>query len=577
MAPDIILSATTGILSSKATLNAEITNVYGETITDRGFEWGEVSGNYEHSWSEAVDGAGAFNHQITSLNELETYYFRAWATSAGGTTYTGEGAFNTIANAYSINISGVSRAGDVLANTLGVEDVINDQVNTCAFSLIDLSGNGMPSTDQTVIITQEDGTVLFGGYITSIVKTKSETGLAMAEIECVDMSRLLDRQLAHKSYENMTDKAIIQDLVDTYCAGSGITTDNVVEGVTITQISFNYMQISQAIKKIAELAGRWWYIDDQKDIHYFPVSTTSTPFDITDTNASHIEMEISSDADNIKNRVYVRGGTKLSDFTTYETVGDGTAIKFPLPDKPHSVTVAVDTGAGYVTKTLGIKNIDTSGFDWYLNFQEKYIEQDSGGVVLTSTDKLKVTYKYDIPIIVAVENQASIIEHGVHEFAISDKSITTTQSARDRASAELTDYANTLVEGRFTTTTDGFHSGQTININLTDYGINDNYVVQRVNARSLGNGVFHYDIEVASAQTMGIIKFLIDLLEADRNLIEIDSDEVIDELYETSDALLSDSLLENLTIDSAGPYSTWCVDSLETTQTRAVWNLFQFG
>lgn len=478
---------------------------------------------------------------------------------------------------YSIEIAGIDRTTDVLADTLTIEDVLNDQQNNCSFAIIDRSGNGLPATDDEITITLEDATILFSGYIVKVQIEKKKAGTPIATISCVDQARLLDRNLVHRTYENMTDKAIIEDIVSRYCAGFGITTTNVLEGVTITQISFNYIQPSQAIKRIAKLTNRNWYIDYEKDIHYFPMLTDTAPFDIDISNNDYINLRISKDTTQLKNRVYVRGGTQLSDFTTYEEKGDGIKTKFVIPDKPHDVTIEVDRGGGYVEESVGIKNIDTTGFDWYLNFQEKYIEQDTGGAILDATDTVKVTYKYDIPILVAVEDTASILENGVKEFPIFDKSITTTQSARDRASAELTDYANDLIEGGFSTYTLGFRSGQYIHVNLSEYGVDDDYLVQKVTARSIGGGLFLYDVSLASAKTMGIIKFLIELLEANKNLIELDDDEVIDELFELTDSLLSDSLQDNLTIDSAGAYRTWCVDSLEATVTRAIWNLFEWG
>lgn len=480
--------------------------------------------------------------------------------------------------AYNITINGMDRTSDIISGSIRVEDAINDKTNTCRFQLMDLSSSGMPATDEEVIITLDDDTVLFGGYITSIQQSSiSKTGAVMASIACIDYIYLLDRNLVHKTYEDMTDEAIIDDIVATYCPGFGVTTTNVVEGVTIDQISFNYLQPSQCLKKICDLTGRNWYIDYDKDVHYFPLTTNSAPFNITSASANYKNLNISKDASQLKNRIYVRGGTKLSDATDYITYGDGVKTKFVLPDKPHDVTVYVDTGGGYVEKTLGVKNLDLSGYDWYLNFQEKYIEQDSGGSVLSTAHRLKVNYTYDIPILVAQENTASILANGVKEFAIFDKSIKTTQAARDRASAELTDYANDIVEGSFSTMTTGFRSGQYININLSDYSINDDYIVQKVRAESIGSGNFIYTVYLASSKTMGIIRFLIELLEANKNLIELDDNEVIDELVNLSDSLLSDSLTETLTIDSAGPYRTWCSDSLESTATRAVWNLFEWG
>lgn len=479
----------------------------------------------------------------------------------------------TYADHYYVTINGVDRTADILNLTPYVEDILNDQQNTCTLKLIDRSGLGIPETDEEIIIYLEDQPILFGGYIIKTDLQQREYGEVTANLTCVDYSRLLDRNLVHEGYQDMTDKEIIEDIIETYCPGFGITTDHVTEGVTISQITFNYMQPSQCLKKICELTGRNWFIDYDKDIHYFPMDTNVAPFNITDgTNVDN--LKISKDATQIKNRVYVRGGTYLSDFTTYSEKGDSSKRKFVLPDKPHNVTVTVNG----VSKSVGIKNVNLSGYDWYLNFQEKYIEQDSGAVILSNTDVLTVTYKYDIPILVAVEDTASIIESGIHEFAIFDKTISTTTSARDRAQAELTDYANDLIEASFETYEPGFRSGQYVNIDREDFNVDANYIVQQVTARAYGAGIYKYTISLASAKTMGIIKFLIELLEANRNLIELDPNETVDELFLVSDSLLSDSLTDNLTIDSSGPYFTWCTDSLQSTPiTRARWNLFQWG
>lgn len=474
--------------------------------------------------------------------------------------------------AYSITIAGIDRTTDVDNLTPVIQDVVNEQVNQLDLSLKNRSGNGIPETDDEIIITLADGTRLFGGVVLKVRKNKS-AGILTAYLHCVDYTRVLDRNLVHKSYEDMTDKQIIEDIVATYCAGFGITTNNVTTGATIDKISFNYIQPSQAFRKLAQLTGRNWYIDYTKDIHYFPLTTNEAPFDITDTSALHKNLEIVTDGSQVKNRVYVRGGTKLSDTTTYEEKGDGEKTKFVLPDKPHDVSVAVNG----TPKTLGIKNVDLSGYDWYLNFQEKYVEQDSGGAVLTSSDTLTISYKYDIPILVALENTASIEENGVYEFPIFDKTIETTQAARDRAAAELTDYANDLIEGSFTTWTDGFRSGQYINITSTEYDVSADYLVQRVTARSMGAGKYEYTVFIASAKTLGIIRFLIELLEANRNLIELDDDEVVDELFMISDSLNSDSLTESLTIDSTGPYHTYAVSTETTPITVGRYELSQWG
>ncbi len=576
-APTVTTSPASAIAKTTVTLNGNITATGGVNPTIRGFEYNTVTDIADKTTIETGSfSTGAFTASIIGLTPNTTYYFRAYATNSAGTSYGTWESFTTSPATYNVTINGVDRTADVLNQTISIEDVLNDQQNTCGFALINRSGSGVPATDDSISITLDDGTKIFSGYIQKVDLSKQEQGVILAICNCIDEVWLFDRNLVHKTYEAMTDAEIIEDIVATYCPGFGITTDNVVEGVTIDQISFNYVQPSQALRKICDLTNRNWYIDYDKDIHYFPLLTNTTPFDIDSTNNDYFQLKISKDNTQLKNRVYVRGGTKLSDPTTYEEFGDGVKKKFVLPDKPHDVTIQVNTGAGYVTKTLGIKNVDTTGFDWYLNFQEKYIEQDSGGAVLTTAHKVKLTYSYDIPILVAVENPTSIMTDGVKEFPIFDKSITTTQAARDRATAELTDYAQDLIEGSFSTYTAGFKSGQYININLSEYDVNADYIVQRVVAKALGGGLYEYEVSIASAKTMGIIRFLIELLEANKNLIELDDNESIDELFSLSDSLIADSITESLTIDSAGPYRTWCNDSLDAVTTRMRWDLFEW-
>lgn len=572
--PSVSTTSVTSITTTSASLQGSIGSIGDSAVTIRGFDYGVTPESDKVSSTTGSYSTGAYSQTVTGLNIGTTYYYRAFATNSIGTSYGDWLTFTTTSSQYSITIDGNVRTGDILNQTLVIEDVLNDKQNTCSFALVDLSGNGIPSEDQEIIITGIDGVKLFAGYIVKIDIAKKGMGMVTAYIECVDYVRLFDRNLVHKSYTAMTDSAIIEDIVSTYCSGLDITTDNVTTGVTINQISFNYVQPSQALRRICDLTGRNWFIDYDKDIHYFPTTTDVSPFNIDSSNNEYSSLKITKNSTQIKNRIYVRGGTELSDPTTYSVKGDGIATKFPIPDKPHNVSITING----VSKTLGIKNIDTSGYDWYLNFQEKYVEQDSGGIVLTTTDSLVLTYEYDIPILVAQENPTSIAEHGVQEFAIFDKSISTTTSARDRATAELTDYANRLIEGSFQTYTTGFKSGQYININLSEYDVNADYIVQKVIGRSLGSGVYVYDVSIASAKTMGIIRFLIELLEANKNLIELDENEVVDELFSLTDALLSDSLIDSLTIDSMGAYATWCTDSLDSSPiTRAVWNLWQWG
>lgn len=579
--PTLTTSPTTSISYTNALGNAVINT--GADIFRRGFQF-NTSAIAPPSGTNEVYENGAFSTGSYSLTvggfiPGQRYYVRAFAENADGVGYGGWDTFVALANTYNVEINAVDRTGDIVNGSISIDDSVNDTVNTCRLVIDDLSNSGIPENDEEIVITAMDGTIMFAGYVVnvSLSSKTSGGGKVLATVNCVDYTRDLDANLVHETYENMTDKEIIEEIIETYCPGMGITTANVVSTVTVEQIAFNYLQPSECFRKLAELSGNSWYIDYEKDIHYFPLVTNVSPFNITSASADYSNLKISKDASQIKNRVYVRGGTKLSEYTNYYEVGDGEKVQFVLPDKPHDIIIYVDRGAGYVEESCGIKNIDTSGYKWYLNYQEKYIEQDEGETVLSDTDKLKVVYKYDIPILVAVENTQSILDNGQKEYAIFDKSISTTQAARDRASAELIDYANRLISGSFDTFETGFISGQYIHINLADYDVDDDYLIQKVSAKSMGAGTYKYTVSIASAKTIGIIKFLVKLLEANKNLVELDDNEVIDELLQLTDSLLSDSLIDSLTIDSCGPYNVYQSDSAPIEDTGiGRWGLSQY-
>lgn len=577
--PTVVTNAPTAITSHGATFNGNITNTGGASVTERGFQFATTQNPDQIINALGSFSTGAYALSPTNLFNALTYYVRAYAVNSAGTGYGAWVSFTTLAGGYKVTINGIDRTADIINQTIQITDSINDKQTTCQFTLYDLHSLGIPTTGQEIIITLDSGTRIFAGFLITRRKYNKRGTLVLYDFTCVDYTYLLDERLVNKSYlGGQTDQAIIQDMINNFCQDSGITTMNVQLGVTIDMIAFNYEQPSKVMRMISDLTGRNWYIDYNKDLHYFPITQNPAPFNITDSQTyasgqGYWDLELTDDQSQLKNRVYVRGGTSLSTTTTASQKGDGTKKKFNLPDKPHSVVVTVNG----VTKTLGTKNIDLSGFDYYLNYDEKYIEQDAGATVLGTSDTLQVSYTYDIPILVAVDNTTSIASQGLHEFLIVDKTITTTLAARARASAELTDYANNIVEGYFYTYTDGFRSGQYVNVNSAVLGItNTNYIIQKVVATSLGGGKFVYQVYLASAKTLGIIRFLVEMLQANKNLAQVATNEVLDNLVSLSDSLDPNSLSEVLTIDSAGPYRTWCKDSLEVTITRARWNLFEW-
>lgn len=425
-----------------------------------------------------------------------------------------------------IEIAGVDRTACLINRTITIVDEEAGSPNQLQAIFYDYDGLGAPELDEEIVIT-EGTTKLFAGKILQLSYNRlgSETTINLV---ATDYTRELDRRLVVENYQNKTDAEIIQDIVARYTQGTGITATDVETGITAKNIVFNYLPPSQALKKLTDLSGKIWWLDYDKNIHYVALTTYQAPFDIDTDNAQYSNLQISKDNTDIRNRVYVRGGTYLSDAITISMVADGEQTIFNLPEKPHEITME----EGGVAKTIGIKNISApADFDYLLNYQEKYIEK-ANGTPPTASTVMEFTFKYNVPVLVAVEDRDSIEEIGTYEYAIFDTDLNNQDDARERAQAELTDYAKTLVDGTFETIVTGFQAGQYIHIDLPSLDIDDDYLVQKVTARSIGGGTLTYTIDIVNTKKLGIINFLIKMLEQGKNLVTTNIDETVDELYE---------------------------------------------
>jgi hypothetical protein len=81
----------------RATLNGEIATTGGINCDERGFDWGESSGNLDqHPTTEkGTFGTGSFSLVITGLESNKTYYFKAKAHNSIGWGYGLEKSFST--------------------------------------------------------------------------------------------------------------------------------------------------------------------------------------------------------------------------------------------------------------------------------------------------------------------------------------------------------------------------------------------------------------------------------------------------------------------------------------------------
>jgi len=421
----------------------------------------------------------------------------------------------------------VDRTKNIDRNSLRIENILTSEVDNCFLRILYYGSKTFKPTVGDEIKIYDGADKIFAGIVVRITEHLLSAKLIAFDIECSDYTYFADKKLVAKTYSSQTINNIIADIASTYL--TDFTTVNVSCDITIDYVAFNYEQPSKCFQRLAELVGYDWYIDYDKDIHFFSKETNLAPFNLTDTNGYYIfkSLKIIRDISQIKNVVYVRGGEYLADWFTENQFGDGAKRDFKTAYKYNSIEVKV----GGASKTVGIDYVDDpDDYDCLYNFNEKVVKfkdanKPGDGVAVDISG-----YPY-VPVIVEAKDQDSIDENGEYWFKIIDKSIKTKAGARERGKGELAAYSGRISEGSFITYKKGLRSGQLINIQSTIRDLDENFLINRVSAKMRTEDEMMYNVSLVSTKTMGIIEFLQKLLMADDRKLTINEDEVVDKLW----------------------------------------------
>lgn len=450
-----------------------------------------------------------------------------------------------------LEIDGVDKSSSIEWNSLTYTEVLTKEVDMLTFTVKDSPSKYIPSLGDEVVLSQ-DGTKLFGGVV--IEKRESVLGgiLVGYDISCKDWSYYLDGKLVVKSYENMTVEAIVLDIMSTYT--TGFTVVNVKPGgVTIESMRFNYEQVTSALTKLAQSVGYDWYVDPDRDLHFFDRETNVAPFELNDTggNFEWKTLEINQSVVDIRNSIYVRGGNYKRAIAEGAAVdvyeGDGTRQVFQLAYQYDNLVVKKNG----VAQTVGVDNITDPGtVDVLYNFAEKIIRfpvaPTAGYDVVAYGDAYT-------PIIAQARDQTSVEAYGEFQEVIIDKSITSLSEAQRRAISELTLYAQNTYEAGFKTTETGLKSGQLITLTSVIRAIDKQFKINRITGRARGSDHMEFSVKMISSGEITFIDIMLALLGKDKDNIEIADNEILQRLEIFNEALVvADSV--PVASSSTGPY-----------------------
>ena len=430
-----------------------------------------------------------------------------------------------------LNINSVDKSDHIDWPSLSVTQNLTQLVDTAQFKYFKADKSYTPEVTDEIEI-YDGSTKIFGGQIISINEgVATGAGGLTYDIKCVDHTYAFDSQLVAKAYEGNTIKEIIDDIVSTFTDGS-FTTTNVVSSYTIDKIVFNQVAPSACLKRLAKALNYYWYIDEDKDIHFFPILSESAPFDLEDDNGNMVykSLKRAIDGSQLANSCIVRGGLydEADTYTDYITVSGNDSSSFTLPFQMANLAIELDTGAGYVAQDVGVEFIDDYTTDDVLyDYQQASIRWENP---LSDGDIIKYTGNRKIQVLAVAEDPTSIAQFGQRSKIIRDNSIEDLALARKRAQAEIQRFKDTMDQLTFKTRVSGLRAGMTIHLDSTERNIDVTYIISSLTFSTIDPQTFEYQAKMVNTLSVTFDELLALLMEPDTQL---DDESEVSEIIKT--------------------------------------------
>lgn len=448
-----------------------------------------------------------------------------------------------------VKINTIDRTSFIEFGSLFVKQNLTNLVDTAAFSIRKVGTKTLVPEYNDDIEIFDGAEKIFAGKILNVDEVKESNGPSFVySVNCVDHTYEFDKLLVARTYVGDTIKEIIDDIVANFTpAGSGFTTNNVTSSLVIDKIVFNQIPNSQALKKLADLLQYDWYIDADKDIHFFSKEINLAPFNLTDTSGNFVNTSLRrlTDGSQLVNRVKVRGGEyDGATITDSITVSGNVTKSFQLPNKIADLTIKLNT----VSQTVGEEfNDDFTSFDVLHNYQDQSFKFENA---LSDGDVIEFSGKPKIRIFAIAEDSDSVNEFGAIEKLIRDNSIADNTLARNRANAELLAYASERVNAGFITYEPGLRSGMFINISSAERASNDDLIIKTITFSSHSKDDFVYNVGCVTTKQFEFVELLQKIVAAEPlDVDEIEASEQIfaanEEMTFTEDIQMVDPLEAN--------------------------------
>jgi hypothetical protein len=196
----------------------------------------------------------------------------------------------------------------ILYDSITIQDTLNEKPNTASFT----TWMSKPSLGATVSISlgSKAGVPMFAGTVMDVQQQYEQIPAHLRyHVSCIDWHWRLNKLVVAAKYTNLPAENIIADLLTTWAPG--YTRNHLVVGLgMIDEITFTNERLGDCFSRIAARVGAYWYIDTQKDLHFFVADDPdiAQPRALTPTHPSLSNVSVENDLSQMISRVHVEGG-----------------------------------------------------------------------------------------------------------------------------------------------------------------------------------------------------------------------------------------------------------------------------
>jgi len=443
-------------------------------------------------------------------------------------------------NNYGISINGNDVTLKVIFGSVRMKKNINQLGYTLSFSVRKYGTfDYTPNENDVVEFYDPSGQLIFSGPLSFTRKQIESPGLLVYDLTFSGWAIRFGTRRVVERYQNTTGNAIIADILTKYCPG--FTANAVDADFEVVDVVFNRVTVTEALQRLAKYSNYSWYIDDEKDLHFFPKFAEPSPMQITESSANFVydSLVVNDDFTQIRNRVFLRGGEIAGNSRTESHVADGEQQIIPLGNKfatIPTVTIMSDESGPGTSLVVGVDNLtNEEDADCFWSYSEKYIRFKDDTMPIAG-EIVAVTGNPLYRLVLQVDDSGSITNlggdpNGVREFVIQDSSIRSRDAAEARILAELEAYSAKIVEGEFISYETGFKPGQILQIETPSREISGSFLIQSVDMKMLTRNKAEWKITIATLRTIAIIDILIEQVRNNERGFEDSTDEVLERTY----------------------------------------------